>query len=228
MNNFYVYAYIRCKSSNVASAGTPYYIGKGLKKRRFEKHGVPVPAPNYNVILSEGLTEVGAFALERWLIRWYGRQDLGTGILQNKTDGGDGGSGRKDSSETVSKRAKSNTGKVRSESARRNMSNAQQKVNRKGSLNPFFGCYHSEQTKTMMSLKKKGKSYNEIMGDEKAQEMRLRRSREQLGRKRGSQEKIACPHCGQSGGKGIMKRWHFENCKLSESHKIGKLNQHGN
>nr|NDG06050.1 hypothetical protein [Oxalobacteraceae bacterium] len=64
-----------------------------------------------------------------------------------------------------------------------------------------------------MSLKKKGKSYDEIFGKEKAKEMRLRRSQEQLGQKRGPQEKITCPHCRQSGGKGIMKRWHFENCK---------------
>lgn len=24
---------------------------------------------------------------------------------------------------------------------------------------------------------------------------------------------VSCPHCGKSGGDGIMKRWHFENCK---------------
>lgn len=28
-----------------------------------------------------------------------------------------------------------------------------------------------------------------------------------------SQEKIICPHCGKEGGKPIMKRFHFENCK---------------
>ena len=29
------------------------------------------------------------------------------------------------------------------------------------------------------------------------------------------QEKIVCPHCGKEGGNSVMKRWHFENCKLN-------------
>jgi len=28
--------------------------------------------------------------------------------------------------------------------------------------------------------------------------------------------KVACPHCGAIGGEGIMKRWHFNNCKLKK------------
>ena len=148
---YYTYAYLR-------EDKTPYYIGKGKGNRAYKKHrkGIGVPKDKSRIIfLKQNLTEEEAFRHEIYMIAVFGRKDLGTGILHNLTDGGDGASGYVFSEETKRKQSeahKGNTtwlGKTHSEETKRKMSDT-----RKGKT-------HSEETKRKQSEAKKGKTFSE-------------------------------------------------------------------
>lgn len=159
-SGFYVYAYIR-------EDGSPYYIGKGLGDRAWYKArteiGKPLNLSNI-IIVEQNLTELGALAIERRLIRWYGRKDLGTGILRNLTDGGDGVTGNKRSTETIEKMRKSMLGKntgpqteehrIKAANARRGIKQSPEHIQAR--VNACKGKPRSDEVKLKISMSKMG------------------------------------------------------------------------
>jgi len=138
-NRFYTYAYLR-------EDRTPYYIGKGTGRRIYStnRKGLKPPKDKSRIILlKQNLPEEEAFKHEIYMIVVFGRIDLGTGILHNKTDGGEGTSNP--SKETKLRIVQSRFGYTHSEKTKRKIS----EVNK--------GRIHLEETKEKISTAKKGK-----------------------------------------------------------------------
>jgi hypothetical protein len=156
---YYTYAYLR-------EDRTPYYIGKGKGNRIYYTYKRIKPPKDKSriIFLKQNLTEEEAFKHEIYMIAVFGRKDLGTGILQNLTDGGEGVSGlshseetkrkmsevhKNPSEETRRKKSDANKGKTLSDETKRKMSEAHK------------GKTHSEQSKRKVSEANKGKTQSE-------------------------------------------------------------------
>ena len=165
MNKFYTYAFLR-------EDRTPYYIGKGSCRRIYENKGRPCGRPkdiSRVIFLKQNLTEEEAFRHEIYMIAVFGRKDLGTGILHNRTDGGEGCSGCIPSEETKRKISEKNKGKnkpPRSKEHRKKLSEVNKgkilsEETRKKISEAKNGTLVSKKTRQKISEASKGKIISE-------------------------------------------------------------------
>jgi hypothetical protein len=189
-NRFYTYAYLR-------EDKTPYYIGKG-KGNRLYKKGSRVFAPPKDksriIFLKQNLTEEEAFKHEIYMIDVFGRKDLGTGILYNRTDGGDGVSGA-----------------IRSDETRKRMSEA--KI---GENHPMYGKTLSEETKIKMSEAQKGNTKR--LGKTHSEETKIKMSEAHKNPSEETRRKISEI---KKGNTNMLGKTHSEETRrnMSEAHK---------
>lgn len=154
-----------------------FYIGIGkTKQRAFNKYhrskfwkGV-TDKTDYSVeIVTTCETWSEACQIEQYLIKFYGRRDLGLGTLVNLTDGGDGTINTVVSDETKEKMSlakKGNThriGETHSDETKAKMSKVK------------TGKKHTDETKAKMSLDRKGRKLSE--------ETKAKMSKSKTGRK---------------------------------------------
>jgi len=132
-NDYYTYAYLR-------EDRTPYYIGKGRGYRIYSRQRLIKPPDDKSriIFLKKNLTEEEAFKHEIYMIAIFGRKDLGTGILRNLTNGGDGVSGI-------------------IHSAERKQAQAERMAAKGGALHPMYGVPRTAAQKKTQSEKMTGR-----------------------------------------------------------------------
>jgi hypothetical protein len=204
-----------------------FYIGIGSNKKRaystykrsklwhniVNKVGYTVNITHNDILWDE------ACAIEKYLISFYGRRDLGLGTLINMTDGGDGRFGSIVSQETRDKMSRSRKGqntwtkqyikdgivnvkRVLTPEYKKKISDSL-----KGRPGTWIGRKHSAETiQKMITIR--SSPDNPRIGLKRNEETKNRMAESAKNRK-----KVECPHCHKVGDPGPLKHWHFDNCK---------------
>ena len=213
--NIYVPTYLYIKQHSIT--GLKYfgkttrdpikYLGSGTYwKRHIKKHGKEYVETLWYQLFDDKslLTDFALLFSEHWDI--VNSKKWANLMLENGLDGG-GVSGITRSIETKKKMSISQTGRKHSDETKSKMlisnNNRSDEFRARMSVaksNP------SAETRARMSIAKKGKKHSN--------EHKLKNSVSQKGISKGPQNIVHCPYCVISGGLNMMKRWHFNNCKL--------------
>lgn len=252
---YYVYLYLKPN-------GVPFYVGKG-KDDRWKYHLIEAQKKTtkdknklklntIKKIIKQGqepivkfvdtnISEEQAFELECFLIDEIGRIDLGTGTLTNLTNGGEGATGYKHTSEDLHRMSKWQIGRGKTEEHKTAMRKPKSEAGRlaiaqarldsnyrpteetkrklsealKGRVSPMKGRTLTEEQKAKISARLKGRP-----SPNKGKSISLSTEAKQHLQKLLSERNehiVECPYCGKIGKYVGMIRWHMENCKEKQN-----------
>jgi len=212
----YVYKHIRLDTGETFYIGIGKYLSRAFSKKQRNNHWYNITnKTDYIVeILEENLSWEEACKKEKEYIKLFGRIDLKTGNLVNKTSGGDGVSGHSDELKNVLRTY--NLGKVLTEEHKLKISNTL-----KGKT---LTETHKKNLSKSLSLRKLSDEHkekisnsmkNKFSGDKnpnygkKLSESTIEKLRE----KAKNRKKIECNICGKIIDIGSYKRYHLNKCK---------------
>jgi hypothetical protein len=156
--------------------GEVFYVGIGKNENRaYSKHSRGKFWKDYTLkyeyeveITHKDIIWEEACSIEKYLISFYGRRDLGLGSLVNQTDGGEGNNGIIQSDEANKKRSTAlkgkkkpkgfNIGRVHSEKTKNKISTAHKKMKK-----PWAGKNTDRETIVKRAMKRRVLSYDEYI-----------------------------------------------------------------
>lgn len=203
-----VYQHIRKDTGDIFYIGISNYEHRAYYKLRRNKYWQNISnKTDVEVqIVCKDITMDLAMDIEKYLIKYYGRFDLGLGKLVNMTDGGEGFSGY-----------------VITEEKRKKLSMAKKgrkMPDRVGEKNWMYGIKHTDEYKKKLSeILKIVKNTPENKEKVSKQFKGTKQSPEHIAKRMASMpkefKKVSCPYCGVVGGGSNMIRYHFDKCKVS-------------
>jgi hypothetical protein len=172
---------------HLGNSRAQYQLGRMLNKRVREGFS---PTPNIALYTND---EQEAFDLEISLIKKYGREDLGTGPLFNKTDGGEGSSGlseeaRKKKSEFWKQFHKDNP-TFASDRLKERYSKPNPKTNSEGQKAHY--AIEENRIKLSKAIKKSYEEHPEI-GDKISKSIKITLAKPEVKEKRSAASKEVC------------------------------------
>jgi hypothetical protein len=202
MNYFIFYIGIGIKSKSDITYGS---YNRAYNKRKRNKHWLNTVSFLKNDYSIEIVYETDDYDyvknLEKNLILFYGRKDLGLGNLVNMTDGGDGQINRIWSEESKKKASKSHTGKVIDGEWKKNLIKA--KFGNKSHLGRTFSDEHRK------NLSEAGKGKIPWNKNRKLSNVEIEKIKKGI-----EENKKICYICNVECDSSNYNRWHGDKCEM--------------